>query len=109
MQKKIVVQANCLMVLFSIMLLFTMNKIVEATEDETNVGITFEHSSEITKPEVKPPLIDGGNNRPSQNMLPRTGELLTSLIVLLIGASIFVFSLGILVIRQLYQKPSWEG
>lgn len=109
MQKKIVVKINCLLVLFSIMVLFTVNPVVEASKDETNVGITFEQSKETQNPEVKPPLIDGGENRPSQTMLPRTGELLTSIIVLLIGISIFIFSLGILVIRQLYQKTIWEG
>jgi LPXTG-motif cell wall-anchored protein len=41
-------------------------------------------------------------------MLPQTGEMLASLIVILIGFSLFIFSIGILAIRELYQKTSWE-
>ncbi|MDR2278882.1 hypothetical protein ACQUEF_10290 [Vagococcus fluvialis] len=105
MKTKRVVRLSCLLVLLFVMMIPSKS---EAVENETNIGITFEKAIKKEEVEVKPPIIDDGSNKPPIRMLPQTGEMLASLIVILIGFSLFIFSIGILAIRELYQKTSWE-
>jgi hypothetical protein len=96
------------------MLVFGSCVFVQATDDEvvkeadTRVGVEFEKSDKLPDEITKPPKIDGGDNQTGYQILPRTGELLTSLVIILTGLSILIFSVGVLSIRQLYQTTSWE-
>lgn len=100
---------NSLVLIAFLCLALTINHAEELSEKETNVGIQFEKGQSQSKDDIKPPLIDGGDNRRPIRMLPETGELLTSLIIILLGISCFIFSIGVFFIKQLYQRTSWEG
>lgn len=105
MGRKLFVKLSCFLVF---MCVFTGITEAYASENQnnTNIGIIFE--KEVDIPTIKPPLIDGGNEKPPLRMLPKTGELLTSMIIILIGISLFIFGIGIIVIKQLYKETSWE-
>lgn len=93
--------------------------IVEAATSAVNgsttiVGVEFEQttdSSGTKPPKPKPPVIDGGGHKVNPQILPKTGEVITSLIIMLLGVSIAVFVLGIVILKQVYQEQqemSWE-
>lgn len=74
---------------------------------ETEIGIELEDVPK--KNNTKPPLIDGGNDKKNDNLfLPKTGELLSSLIIILLGISLLIFSLGVITIKQFYQRTRLE-
>ena len=85
-------------------------------EKGTTVGVEFEATVDSSgnpkpKPKPKPPVIDGGGQQIDSKLLPKTGEVITSLIVMLIGISIAVFVLGMMILKKTYQehdKLSWE-
>lgn len=108
MGRKLFVKLSCFLVF---MCVFTGITETYASENQnnTNIGIIFEKEKEVDIPTIKPPLIDGGNEKPPLSMLPKTGELLTSMIIILMGISLFIFGIGIIVIKQLYKEASWEG
>lgn len=82
-------------------------KAEEVKKSQTEIGIELEM---YTKEEgnIKPPLINGGNNSGNNKLLPKTGELLSSVIAVLAGISLLIFSVGVLSIKQIYQTASWE-
>ncbi|MEG0286209.1 MAG: hypothetical protein RR494_09100 [Vagococcus sp.] len=108
MRKSLLVVISTLVTLSFLLLSFTVNQAEEGNKKESPVGIQFEKERKKDSGEGKPPLINGGSNKPPVRLLPETGELLTSLIFILLGISIVIFSLGVLTIKQLYQKTSWE-
>lgn len=107
MKKLWVSFASCLCTILFLAFSVTFVQAEEVKKSETNVGVQIEQS-DVQKEVSKPPLINGGNNTPDQRLLPKTGELLSSLIVVLLGLSLFIFGLGVMSIKQLYQTTSWE-
>lgn len=84
-----------------------MTQAEEVKKSETEIGIELEIFTP-KEDKVKPPLINGGDNMSDHRLLPQTGELLTSLIIVLIGISLLIFVLGVLSIKQIYQTTYWE-
>ncbi len=107
MKKICVSLVGCLCLILFLTVSSTSTQAEEVKKEKTEVGIELEVPIP-KKEEPKPPLIDGGDNKPDQRLLPKTGELLSSLIVVLLGISLFIFSLGVLAIKRLYQTASWE-
>lgn len=103
--KKIYVSFICLVFFLSGASILTYAK--EAKKFDTEIGIEIEKYDSPVDPE-KPTIIDGGDNNTDYRLLPKTGELLSSLIVILLGISILIFSLGVISLRQLYQLSVWE-
>lgn len=102
------VRLSCLLVIICFFISLSQNQ-ATTYRDDTDLGITFKKEKGTIVEDDKPPLIDGGNNKPPVRMLPQTGEMLTSLIVILLGLSLFIFSIGIFTIKHLYREPGWEG
>lgn len=75
---------------------------------DTEIGIEIEKADRIVVDSEKPKLIDGGSNHNNYQLLPKTGELLSSLIVVLIGISFLIFFVGVISIKRLYQLSVWE-
>lgn len=80
----------------------------EVHKKETDVVVEFEKTKESDVVPPKPPVIDPGGDTGPVKILPSTGEIITSIIVMLIGLSVCIFVLGVTVLRQIHQKLSWE-
>ena len=98
-----------LCLIFSMLVAFSVSYAEETSKNNSIVGIKFDDISSIGNEDMdKAPLIEGGSNKPPIRMLPQTGELLSSLIVILSGISFLIFTMGVYSIKQLYQQASWE-
>ncbi|MBP2097247.1 hypothetical protein [Enterococcus rivorum] len=94
---------------------------VEATEslttlnDPTSVGITLVKDDTVTPPAPKPPVKDDvpllGTTaeiaKPGRR-LPSTGELITSLIWIILGLSMLIVVVGVFSLRNIMQNLAWE-
>lgn len=111
MNKKKMATLGMIAILFCLFNLFSVvasaNKVIDK---RTDIGVEFEKNNDgkVKPPIIKPPLIDGGGNTDNNKLLPQTGEMIASLIVMLIGLSIIVFITGVLILKHLYQELSWE-
>lgn len=107
MKKIYIWVVSCLCLGFFLIIPSSLSHAEGITELETEVGIELEKSEEKEEPK-KPPLIDDGKDKKIYDVLPKTGELISTLIIILLGISLLIFSLGVLSMKQLYQIPSWE-
>lgn len=108
MKKVYVRLVSCLVLIFLLLTPLTLSYAKGINKGETEVGIELEVVTPKKEIDKKPPLIDGGSNKKNYQFLPQTGELLSSLIVILLGISLFIFSLGVMSIKQLYQTTGLE-
>lgn len=81
---------------------------VKSEERRTDVGVEFETGYDESSSDSKESVYKPQEKLPSQNILPQTGEVITSLIVMLIGVSLLIFILGVIVLKQFYEEISWE-
>lgn len=73
------------------------------TDRKSNVGITFKEgttTSSTNYKEEKPNEIVDGN---SGGVLPKTGELIGSVVIVLIGVALVIFLLATIVIQKIKQ------
>ena len=79
----------------------------EQSELKSDVSIYFEKGPDnsdevITEPKPEP------TDKP-RKPLPKTGEMLASLLVLLSGVSLVIFTIGLYAVKQVYQLEYKEG
>lgn len=84
--------------------LFMGNSATEAvTQRETDVGIAFK---KMEKDDVQPPN-NVGTMKPT-GKLPSTGELITSVIWMLLGTTILIFFVGMISLKTIMSNNLWE-
>lgn len=81
-------------------LLFCFPIFVQASNDNTNLGIEFNEtttsSSEETIIKPSPPVIKHNGN------LPQLGQMIGSIIIMLFGVSFLVVFVGIIIFKEIY-------
>ncbi|WP_348921153.1 hypothetical protein [Enterococcus rotai] len=96
-------------VLFFLICLISLvfGKTTEAAtrQEDTNIGITF---SSDQKSAIEPPSKVTPGPPKSIGKLPSTGELITSVIWMLLGSSVLIFFVGIVSLRAVMSKNVWE-
>lgn len=83
--------------------MFFGNTTEAATQRKTDIGITFK---EIKKDDIQPPN-KVGPIKPT-GKLPSTGELITSVIWMLLGTSILIFFVGMISLKTIMSNKLWE-
>lgn len=79
----------------------------DTDKNTTDFGIEFEKKTDIITDEPsKSPTIDNGGDLGTQ-LLPKTGEMITSMIIILIGISIVVFLMGLVILKNIYVEVNW--
>lgn len=76
-----------------------------ARKGETEVGIIF---SEKQKEGIQPPNKITPNPSKPIGKLPSTGELITSVIWMLLGTSVLIFFVGMISLKAIMSNNLWE-
>lgn len=101
MTKKFFIAPSILLIVL-LCTLFIQGSDVFADQGKSDVGISFDPSKEVEKPE--PPIYEpkppGGLDKNSA--LPHLGQMVTSFILLLIGVSCLIVGIGIIGLRKVY-------
>ena len=77
----------------------------DVLRENTEVGITF---SEKQKDTIQPPSKITPNTMKPVGKLPSTGELITSVIWILLGTSILIFFVGMISLKAVMSNNLWE-
>lgn len=92
---------GCLVVLTIV----NFSNVAEATNsNQTDIGVQFKDEAEVIPPVNLPGNIYEPPVKPSirPSLLPKTGELISSFIVVLLGISVLIITLGISYLRRIY-------
>lgn len=88
-------------IIIFLFLLFSFPIFVQASSDNTNLGIDFNEATTTSSSEEiiikpSPPIIKHNGN------LPQLGQMIGSIILMLFGVSFIVVFLGIIVLKEIY-------
>lgn len=78
------------------------------TGDETEIGVGFGNNKEPVTPvkPIKPTVYEPGVKPTVSTLLPRTNELIQSLIVMLLGIKLLLVFIGMYILIQTYNKEN---
>lgn len=74
----------------------------QANADKTDTAIMFEESTTVVPSKTKPPVIVKPVGPTRDQQLPHLGQLITSIILLLIGICVLIVFVGVFSLKQLY-------
>lgn len=101
---------SCVAAVLMTFFLFLPNVVTaESSNNETKTEIILNKSKEIDKKKPKPGVTIYETKPPKEvNLLPKTGEVITTFMYMIIGLSFLLFIMGLLVNRATRNDVRWE-
>lgn len=108
MLKKLIVSflLGCLFVVGAGVTSFAENDGQEIRERESDLTIQFKGSDKVID-KVKPTVYEPEIKPTVSTLLPKTNEIIQSLILLLIGISVIILTFGIIMFKKTYNKEHY--